>query len=139
MRLELSVLDGNRACRGRRALGGGNGSRDGVDGRVRTGVAARSGMTVGGGLEKSGESARGGLRGRRTLDDDRGVATPLETALVLPVLPFVYEGDASEYPFTARRGVEGGKGTPLVGVGARSILWNARGGGLAGVEECSDG
>ena len=74
VRLDVSVFDGMRACRGRSALGGGSGSRgsrDGVDGRVRDGVAVRSGTADGAGLEKSGESARGGLRVRLTRDDER--------------------------------------------------------------------
>ena len=72
--LEVSVVafEGNRACRGRNALGGGTCSRDGVEGRVLDGVADLSGSAVGGGLEKSGESARAGLRARRGLDVDRG-------------------------------------------------------------------
>ncbi len=74
VRLDVSVFEGIRAWRGRSALGGGKGSRgsrEGVDGRVRDGVADRSGGADGAALEKSGESARGGLRGRLARDDER--------------------------------------------------------------------
>lgn len=65
------TVEGSRACRGRSALGGGNWSREGVDGRGREGVETRSEVIVGGALEGSGDSARTGLRGRRALDVDR--------------------------------------------------------------------
>lgn len=70
-RLAVSALEGSRACRGRSALGGGIGSREGVLGRVRTGVPDLSGGTAVGGLDRSGESARGGLRGLLGREDDR--------------------------------------------------------------------
>ena len=83
------MLDGNRACRGRIALGGGNGSRDGVDRWLRTGVAARSGTVLGAVFDRSGESARGGLRGRRAREAERGIGEEeVDMPLVRPVLPF---------------------------------------------------
>ena len=136
--LEPSALDGRRACRGRSALGGGIGSRDGVAGRLRTGVPDLSGTGVADGLEESGESARGGLRGLLGRDDDRGPGVEGAYEDVPLARPFAL-GD-SAYPLaTGRRGEAGGKGALPVGVGARSIRENASGGGLDAGEECSNG
>lgn len=65
------TFEGCRACRGRSALGGGNWSREGVDGRGREGVETLSIAIGGGTLERSMSSAETGLRGRRALDVDR--------------------------------------------------------------------
>lgn len=136
-RLAVSALEGSRAWRGRNALGGGMGSREGVLGRVRTGVPDLSGGTAVGGLDRSGESARGGLRGLLGREDDRALGVEGAYEETPLMRPFCF--GESEYPLAAgRRGDAGGRGAPPVGVGARSIRVKLSGGGLDAGEECSN-
>lgn len=142
-RADDEALDGRRPRPGRNA-GGGNPwlEEDGVEGRLRPGVGARSGISaaVYAMAAASIESGLlvGGEAGRLGRDEGRGAGVDGGYAVAgvggMPFCPADMRLDVvSGRPFAyGRLGVTGTNGTPFGGVGARSMRENVGGGGGTG-------